>query len=309
LNAYLVSRSKALCVLALILSAAAWFGAVFCYLEMLTPFRPHYLALVLFCAAIFTWAGQWKWTGVAVAAASLNLIAIAPAYLPTKSGLGTSVSLRVVSANVNADNDRFASFIDWARHQQPDVIIAQEISPAWARALKPLAADYPYHMQVPRNDNFGISAFSRLPMHGQKILFPGSAGAPSLLLEVTAGKRKLSILATHPVPPINREFFDRRNKQLDAVAGYMAQLKGVRMVIGDFNISTWSPYFTDMRNRSGLKNASDGFGILPTWPAVLPGLMIPLDHCLVSQDMTVQNIRTGGNTGSDHLPLFVHVAF
>jgi endonuclease/exonuclease/phosphatase (EEP) superfamily protein YafD len=32
-------------------------------------------------------------------------------------------------------------------------------------------------------------------------------------------------------------------------------------------------------------------------------LSIPIDHCLISPDIKVVNIRTGPNVGSDHRPL------
>jgi endonuclease/exonuclease/phosphatase (EEP) superfamily protein YafD len=53
-----------------------------------------------------------------------------------------------------------------------------------------------------------------------------------------------------------------------------------------------------------------GFGLLPTWTTgnrVAP-LKLPVDHCLVSPDLTVLGVEHGPALGSDHLPLVVRLA-
>ncbi len=75
----------------------------------------------------------------------------------------------------------------------------------------------------------------------------------------------------------------------------------------------WSPYYKSFVRQTGLRNARQGFGILPTWPSksslspvpatIAPLLSIPIDHCLISPKIKVVNIRTGPNVDSDHLPV------
>ena len=69
----------------------------------------------------------------------------------------------------------------------------------------------------------------------------------------------------------------------------------------------WSPYYSELVRESGLVDARKGFGVLPTWPAPLKLslMMIPIDHCLVSSELQVAQIKTGPDIESDHLPLIV----
>lgn len=84
-------------------------------------------------------------------------------------------------------------------------------------------------------------------------------------------------------------------------------------MVGDLNITMWSPYYKRFARQTGLRNARQGFGILPSWPTketysqISPALSlllaIPIDHCLISPEIKVLNIRTGPNVGSDHRPV------
>jgi hypothetical protein len=46
--------------------------------------------------------------------------------------------------------------------------------------------------------------------------------------------------------------------------------------------------------RTKLVNVRKGFGLLPSWPTFLfiKWLMLPLDHCLVSDDIRVEDVKT-----------------
>ena len=77
-------------------------------------------------------------------------------------------------------------------------------------------------------------------------------------------------------------------------------------MMGDLNVSLWSPFYHSMIQKSGLHNARRGFGILPTHSIVAPqfaALSAPIDHCLVSSQIQVKNFQLGQAIGSDHLPI------
>jgi endonuclease/exonuclease/phosphatase (EEP) superfamily protein YafD len=94
-----------------------------------------------------------------------------------------------------------------------------------------------------------------------------------------------------------------------AAADCLRGLPAPKICVGDLNITPWSPYYRDFVERTNLADVGKGFGILPSWPTFLlfKWLMLPLDHCLVSDDIRVADVKTGESNGSDHLPLIVEL--
>ena len=61
-----------------------------------------------------------------------------------------------------------------------------------------------------------------------------------------------------------------------------------------------------MIETSGLRNARQGLGVLPTHSIVAPqfaALSAPIDHCLVTPEIQVKDFRLGKAIGSDHRPI------
>jgi len=309
IKSHMVNRTRLLAIIALMFSSAAWFGTGAYYLELTTHFRLHYLLLALLCTVVFVWAGRWKWVAVSLLAAGLNLPPLLPAYLPAEHAVDTKTSLRMVMANVSSENNDYADFITWAGEKKPELIIVLEATPEWSKVLTPLEKFYPYRVTLQRRDPFGIVVYSKLPFEKQQVLGFGNGLHPSLFLRIKKGERELGIVITHPVPPVDSELFALRNRELDDAAATVARVKGARVLIGDLNVSQWSPYFKALKERGGLRDARDGIGILPTWPTMLPGLMIPIDHLLVSKEVGVRELAVGDDIGSDHLPLFAEMTF
>ena len=76
------------------------------------------------------------------------------------------------------------------------------------------------------------------------------------------------------------------------------------IVMGDLNLTPWSPLFRDFLIAADLHDASRGHGLTPTWyrwPFFPFGLV--LDHGLASQDIVCTKRAVQGDVGSDHRPV------
>lgn len=213
----------------------------------------------------------------------------------------------ILQMNVHASNRYHEGVIQYIKKMDPDILALEEINYRWFEALKDILKDYPHRKFVIREDNFGIGLFSRVPTEEIEIKYFEESGVPSVLAKLKAGDETVSLLFTHPLPPGGLGYFHRRNKQLNDIAKERDKYGKNLIVIGDLNATPWSHYFKKFKRDMNLKDTRKGFGIHNTWPTQLPIMLIPLDHCLVSEGITTLDRRIGPNIGSDHYPVFVRL--
>ncbi|MBA3438536.1 MAG: endonuclease/exonuclease/phosphatase family protein [Pyrinomonadaceae bacterium] len=300
-----------MCVL--LLSGAGYFASAHKYLELTTHFKLQYLIGSVGCLLVFIFFGSWPWAVCMLIGCFINLSALVPFYISSsriRTG-ATRANFRVLLSNVNSLSTHYQALIDLVNEETPDVLIAQEVNNLWLSELKVVGNLLPHSVTVPRERGAGIALYSRIPLQQSEVVDPERTGRPSILAQLCVDERTISLLAIHPHAPVRRDHFEYRNRLLCAASSLARRMSAPKIVIGDFNCSMWSPYFSNFVRKAGLVDARKGFGVLPTWPTQMllkPLLMIPIDHCLVSPDIKVVSIRTGRNIGSDHLPLIVELA-
>ena len=293
----------------LLLSLAGYLGGISWFFGLMVHFKVQYLAVLCLCAIATAITRQWPWLLLALIGIYINGIAVYPWYTSDQSHLSASPDpgLRLLFSNVHVLNNQHERLIKLVETEQPDILILQEISSRWVRSLETVGLSYSNKRLVPRNDSFGVGIFSRIPIHVSEEIHFGKL-YPSILAVVEIGGERVTILALHPPPPVSEQAAASRNKQLQAAASYIREIQTPKLIIGDLNTTMWSRNYTRFVRESGLKNARRGFGILPSWPTYFPPMYIPIDHCLVSPDITVVDMRTGNDVGSDHLPLIVDLS-
>ncbi len=293
-------------MLACLATLTGFLGRLWWVFELTCHFRLH-LAVALGAMAI-VWAVKrsWRMAAVCGVAAAVNAVLLLFLLWPGgKTVVAAGPLLRLVAINVHTENERSDLVLEFLRRTDADVILLMEVNERWMTALESLRTHYPKVIAEPREDNFGIALFSRLPLTNSEIVEFGKAEVPSIATTLEVGVQSVFLLGTHPLPPGSAGNARLRNEQFQEIATVIRRQSMPAIVLGDLNSTPWSPYFTDLLRQSGLKDTSRGRGLFGSWPAWLPGLRIPLDHYLVSPVFCVADKRLGPRLGSDHLPAII----
>ena len=100
-----------------------------------------------------------------------------------------------------------------------------------------------------------------------------------------------------------------RNAQLGSIAGIVGSASSrlpsapPRLIIGDLNVTPFSPVFGDFLAATGMEDARRAHGLLGTWPTWMPLLQIQIDHCIADPALVISRVARGPSLGSDHYPL------
>ena len=278
------------------------------YLELTTHFRLQYALVALLCLVPLSALQSWKLMPLAVGCFIFNLSYVVPYYIrpPSPEVSSQRTSLRLFQANLLTENKNYQALIEAVKEAQPDVVVLQELTPEWEVQTQVLREQYRFVELAPRPGGSGMGILSRYPLEETKVLKLDASTHLALFVRVNVDGTPVSILGLHPPTPVTRTKFDNRNQQFQAAAEMLSAIKGAKVLIGDLNTSPWSPYFKELAQRSGMRDARLGFGLETSWPTPLPGfLRIPIDHCLVSDGVQVEDARIGRSIGSDHRPLMV----
>lgn len=296
-------------------------------LELFSHYRPQLagMALVVLILSLLLRHGPLILVNVVLLAA--NLVPIFPhlmSYLrePATVEAGGR-SLRLLSLNMRADatnRERFAALI---REENPDVILLTEMPPSIGSRMAPFEEIYPHRLLGRSGPEFfhEIGIFSRWPIASIQTTRVSQYRLPVIAADICppSGERGacLHLITLHTLSPFG-EGAAVRDQQLDVAARAAATQIGPTLMIGDLNITPWSPTFTRLIDSTRLKDSSRLRGVTPTWAprswservrgfteALAPLAGLPIDHALASEDIALRASRVGPPVGSDHWPIIV----
>lgn len=275
--------------------------------DLLANFRLQYTILLVIALVAALALRAWRLGGVLAVVVAIHLIGLAPLVIGSDQPEGPGPALRVIQYNVLTSNDRIDEAATWLVEQDADVIVTQETDRFWADGLQARLDGWRVlRTATIRPDNFGMAVFVRDDVVVGDVEVADPA-IPAISVEVETGSGPpLLIYAVHTLPPTSPDQVEVADEQLELAARTLADHDGPELIIGDLNATRWSGSYRSVVDRTGLRNAADGFGLGGTWPTSLwftGG--IGIDHVLVSDDIRVEDWRTGPGSGSDHHPVVV----
>jgi endonuclease/exonuclease/phosphatase (EEP) superfamily protein YafD len=295
-----------------LISYSIWFHPI----ELLSHFRVQYLVLAVIITGILFILSQKRVLKnkllifIALAIVSLNTIEVLPWFLPHSQQVDskTKPQIRIESFNVNVRNQEYQAAIDLVRNDKPDVALFIEINDEWSKKLKIGLKDvFPYSFRSPGG---GLITFSQIPIQDAGGINLDGVGY-NLIANLEVDGKLVHFIGTHPPAPVRPEKSQQRNLQLLALEKYIQQQQKPIIIVGDFNLTPWSPYYRKFIKNTGLHNTRLGFGTLPSWPnpttyikniprLLMPLINIPIDHCFVSKEFGVVDTHISGSANSDH---------
>lgn len=85
-----------------------------------------------------------------------------PQYL--EESIKTEDTFSVLLANVLLDNRQSDAFLKIVKQKAPDILLAMEVDTWWTVKLQVLKEYYPYYIEHPLDNAYGMSLYSKLPM-------------------------------------------------------------------------------------------------------------------------------------------------
>lgn len=225
---------------------------------------------------------------------------------------GAAVSPRILVINVLMTNRQDGRLRQLVTEQQPDVLLALGPDAWWARALQPLQSAYPYRVELPRADAYGMLLYSRLPLADTQVQDLLQNGVPSSRTHLCLlSNHQITFYGVHPIPPITDSYPDgvgQRGRALRKVANAVRLDTLPSIVAGDFNDVSWSATIHQLTRNGELHDVSPRRGLYNTFDARSHLVRWPLDHFFVSAPGRVVALKRLPDVGSNHFPLWVELA-
>lgn len=278
--------------------------------DLFSNFKIQYffIGLVLLVLCVLY---KQKWFAMCMAILSISLfVEIQYAYTrPFAEQPAIAPNFKIIQYNKFFNNDNYAGIGAWLRTERPDVIVVNESLPHSVDNMQSFKDVLPYQYPPKKEQRFGdISILSKWPITVTPLRmdWDGEVLNVSKIIVRRPLLQPIVIYAYHAQVPLGGYAHEQRQYELETMARFVREEKEQNVIMmGDWNLTPWSPLFKDILKTTGLRYQH--YGLMPqtTWPSFnhFDFLQIPIDQILYDDALILTNINRGPSVGSDHQSL------
>ena len=302
----LLVRLAGLATLLGLLPLGARLGWLF---DLTTHFRLQFLGAAGVVLVLVALRRKWLSTAALLVIVALNawpVLPYVPRVAPAAIAPAGSAHVKVLTVNVSFRQFSARRFREIVAEAAPDVLLVVEFTPHAEEVLAELDKLFPQQLKAPAEGPYGVGLWSRLPLQSAYTFPLGPVQGIEARVQTATGV--FTLLGAHLVSPTLPRRAEQRNEELALLAERRAAIAGPVVVAGDFNVTPYSPYYSDWLATTQLTDSRYARTLSGSWPAVLPILGIPIDHVAVSSDFVILAHHRLPAFGSDHWGIMAELA-
>ena len=297
------------------------FAAHHWFADLFSHFYIQYMVGGFLLAAWFGIFKQWRQMAMASFICVFSVFILATNFIIPPSHSNAAIknagkTFTVLHYNRNYGLKEHSALATYLRDKKPDIAVLQEATQSHVEMVEGLRDIYPHQIHEPRQNAFGMIVMSQHPFLEKRVQHFERIALDNFQIRFKVQPDELeaiTVYAIHPPPPTSRLLNRQRNMELAITSKNIAQDKESKNIImlGDWNITPFSPPFYDVLETTGLKHEHTSFPPFVTWPSqfALSIFQIPIDHILHKGDLDLISKTRGPALGSDHYPVLAKYTF
>lgn len=221
-----------------------------------------------------------------------------------------SHKIKLLTINVYQHNDHYTKTLQCIYKAKPDVVFLLETNQDWKDAVQNLKEKYPYYIEIPKDNTYGLLFYSKFPILKKEINYLIDEEIPSIIVDVDVNGKSVRLYGIHPTPPVPQENAEStdRDAEILIMGRKSKEHKGPSIVFGDLNDVAWSHTTRLFLRISGMLDPRIGRGMYSTFHAKSALFRWPLDHFFVSSHFRLLDLKVEEGVGSDHFPISVSLS-
>ncbi|GJM33405.1 MAG: endonuclease [Saprospiraceae bacterium] len=221
-------------------------------------------------------------------------------------------TISLLTTNVLISNRDYTRLLKIIRQSDPDIVLLLEPDQWWQKKMEGLKTDYPFFVEQPQDNAYGMLLYSKKNLKNPTINFLVADDIPSIHTYVKlASGQSVQLYCIHPTPPSPTENDEstERDAELMIVGKKVAHDNLPTIVAGDLNDVAWSSSTRLFLKTSKLLDPRIGRGFYNTFHAKIFILRWPLDHFFHSNHFKLVDLKRLPKIGSDHFPIYTKLTF